>query len=650
MVTKLTPMLLRRKSALIPSKGEPATAQQFATAVSNLVALGYVPDSKFFEARNDFTLEDLTELLKAAETILGVADYKPMYPNFPTQVMEASDVELYVNAILHYVLRGLPDRGLPEYAVLARHSLPADERMTRKLTVADESLVQELMNELAGSGQPWSSDDLEDVKLLAEFVQAPAVAVRENAAALAAVSAGFDFEAQANTVTDYLRLSAALSGGDASLTTPTRFRLSNAQRRRVIRGLERLSDRAPLEDFKRHEEAWKRLFKVLHVSPKSSAFALVNAVARGEAPAPYASLEAALSNLDLDATLAALRSRPGDFARRLHEVLRKFPSDESVIVTEFEKVAPKVSLRVLVQMHNYFTGPLSSKVAKLPFASKSRSLDGGFIVNKLDKRYPAVVRAIEAGMAGRHSDKTFNWDAQLAKSLTMPLGVRSALPGQRLVGTGSRVKLDADVVRMFMHWRGAHVDLDLSASLLDETCTKVLPIAYYNLRDRAVEAAHSGDIVSAPEGAAEFIDVSVDSALKAGFRYVLMTVHSYSRQPFSSIEDAWAGVMARKAVKSGEIFEPSTVAARFDLVSDSRSAAPVAFDLKTREMIWLGSAVTSARDIAFSSDAAAAVKHAMEAKPMTMAKFLRLTGVTRAVSADTLEVEDASTMLPLLAG
>ena len=650
MVTKFAPMLLRRKNAVLASKGTPATAQQFATAVSNFVALGYVPDEKFFEARNDLTLQDLTEALSAAKTVLGVAEYKPMYPNFPAQVMEASDVELFINAISHYLLRGFPERGIPEYTVLARHSLPEDERLARKLTVVDDSILQELMNELAGSGQPWSTDDLADVKLLAEATTSPAVAIRENAAVLAAAAPDFDFESQVNTVTDYLRLAAALSEGDASLAEPTRFRLSNAQRRRVIRGLESLSSSAPLEDFKRHEEAWKRLFKVLHVGPKSSAFAQVNAVARGEAPAPYGKLEAALDGRELESVLAILRGRPGDFARRLHEVIRKFPQDEERIVSEFAKVAPKVSLRVLVQMHNYFTGPLASKVKNLPFAGKSRALRGGFIENRLQKRHPAVVRAIEAGMAGRHSDKSFNWDAQAAKSLTIPLGVRSALPGQRLVGTGSRVKLEADVVRLFMHWRGERVDLDLSASLLNEDCNEVLPIAYYNLRDQKVEAAHSGDIVSAPEGAAEFIDVAVDSALAAGFRYVLMSVHSYSGQSFSSIEEAWAGVMARKSVKSGEIFEPSTVAARFDLLSESRSAAPVAFDLKTREMVWLGSAITEARDIAISRDAAAAVKHAMESKPMTMAKFLRLTGVTRSASAEMLSVEDASAMLPLLAG
>ena len=32
----------------------------------------------------------------------GVKDYQPTYPNFPKQVMDASEAELYLNAIVQY--------------------------------------------------------------------------------------------------------------------------------------------------------------------------------------------------------------------------------------------------------------------------------------------------------------------------------------------------------------------------------------------------------------------------------------------------------------------------------------------------------------------------------------------------------------------
>ena len=54
--------------------------------------------------------KDIMPKLKA---LVGAdVEYNLMYPNFPEQVMEASDAELFVNAILHYLTFG---QWMPEY-------------------------------------------------------------------------------------------------------------------------------------------------------------------------------------------------------------------------------------------------------------------------------------------------------------------------------------------------------------------------------------------------------------------------------------------------------------------------------------------------------------------------------------------------------
>ena len=129
------------------------------------------------------------------------------------------------------------------------------------------------------------------------------------------------------------------------------------------------------------------------------------------------------------------------------------------------------------------------------------------------------------------------------------------------------------------------MDLDLSAFFVSEDFTRTEQIAYYNLRSTA--AAHSGDLTSAPDGAAEFIDVTLAEALRQGWRYVVMTVHSFSHHRLSEVPECWAGAMARGAdPQSGEVFEASTVMQRLDLVSPTFNATPFVIDLAERRLIW----------------------------------------------------------------
>ena len=127
-------------------------------------------------------------------------------------------------------------------------------------------------------------------------------------------------------------------------------------------------------------------------------------------------------------------------------------------------------------------------------------------------------------------------DQQLYEGYTVPLGQRSASPGMRTAGRGTRLPLpEGETIRFFLHWRDlpeappkaprpagpaaaedrdTRVDLDLSAFFVSEDFTRTEQIAYYNLRSTA--AVHSGDLTSAPDGAAEFIDVTLAEALHDG--------------------------------------------------------------------------------------------------------------------------------------
>jgi len=109
-------------------------------------------------------------------------------------------------------------------------------------------------------------------------------------------------------------------------------------------------------------------------------------------------------------------------------------------------------------------------------------------------------------------------------------------------------------------------------------------IAFYNLRGWG--AHHSGDIVDAPKGAAEFIDLDLQMLRARGVRFAVMCINSYSGQAYCDLPECFAGWMSRANLNSGEPFEARSVIDRVDLASDTRISLPLVLDLQRREVLW----------------------------------------------------------------
>ena len=143
-------------------------------------------------------------------------------------------------------------------------------------------------------------------------------------------------------------------------------------------------------------------------------------------------------------------------------------------------------------------------------------------------------------------------DERLGDQL-IPFSQRSASRSLRAIARGSKFDLPAgDTVRFFCWWKNIEqgdkwqrrVDLDLSVSMFRDDWTLAGEITYYNLR--ADQGCHSGDVTSAPQGACEFIDISLDAIKTMKARYVVPSVLSYTRQPFDSLPECFGGWMMRK--------------------------------------------------------------------------------------------------------
>ena len=612
-----------------PQEAEPTpqrgTDAGVATALTTLRALGHRLSAPAREAL--IHPEQAWALVNAVARLSSgslAAEYQPFYPDFPIQVRTVSEATLLVNAALHYLGDVVGVRILPGYRPSPREPLPGDDGALTELGLATTQDLERIVADLAAQATPFSAQDRADLTALRDFgpKAAPRVAVKENLAVLTVTFPDLDFSASYRTVTDVLRLAVALAGGDVSLAEPCRFpSFSRAQRRRLLGLLDAVGQaqdgRDSAEEMARRCERWKRLVRHLRPGDYARRFPratkLLHQVASGEAEAGFTSrLEEALARRDVDGALRLLSARPGVFARRLNHLLR-LCADAAArerVVAEFARVAPEVSLPVLVRLWEYFSSPGPDALPWRVVAIKAATAAKTTLIHSTRRPGPAdaaVVRAVEEALRRRAHLGRIAVDQGLYEGYTAPVGLRSASPGMRTAGRGTRLPLpEGETIRFFLHWRdlpknpaeasgpagpaaaedrGTRVDLDLSAFFVSEDFTRTEQIAYYNLRSTA--AVHSGDLTSAPDGAAEFIDVTLAEALRQGWRYVVMTVHSFSHHRLSEVPECWAGAMARGTdPQSGEVFEASTVMQRLDLVSPTFNATPFVIDLAERRLIW----------------------------------------------------------------
>ncbi|MEZ7759876.1 hypothetical protein [Actinomyces oris] len=595
------------------------------TALTTLRALGYRLSDPAREAIT--SPEQAWALVNAAACLSSGSpsvEYRPFYPDFPVQVRTVSEAALLVNTALHYLGDIVGVRILPDYRPSPREPLPGDDDALTELGLVRAQDLERIVADLAAQATPFSAQDRADLTALRGFgpERAPHVTVKENLAVLTVTFPDLDFSASYRTVTDVLRLAVALAGGDVSLAEPCRFpSFSRAQRRRLLGLLDAVGQtqdsRDSAEEMARRCERWKRLARHLRPGDYSRRFpraaALLHQVASGDAEAGFTSrLEEALVRRDVEGALRLLTTRPGVFARRLNHLLRLCADDAARerVVAEFARVAPEVSLPVLVRLWEYFSSPGPDALPWRVVAIKAAMGTKTTLIPSTRRPGPAdtaVVRAVEEALRQRRRLGRIAVDQGLYEGYTAPVGLRSASPGMRTAGRGTRLPLpEGETIRFFLHWRDlpeappeapgpagpaatadrdTRVDLDLSAFFVSEDFTRTEQIAYYNLRSTA--AVHSGDLTSAPDGASEFIDVTLAEALRQGWRYVVMTVHSFSHHRLSEVPECWAGAMARGAdPQSGEVFEASTVMQRLDLVSPTFNATPFVIDLAERRLIW----------------------------------------------------------------
>jgi stress response protein SCP2 len=404
------------------------------------------------------------------------------------------------------------------------------------------------------------------------------------------------------TPTDVLRLMAALTDSDISLAEAITFpKLGRAHRREVLTALENCSNLE--EDLMRYKGLWLRMGEMLHPGEYAKRFPKTaeafNKLRNDKIRTFNSRVQEALDSGNIKQARSLLVSRPGSYARRLHEILIRAQDEGNAaamsVLDDYRKIAVKVPVKTLLTLLSYF--------------STINDLENRTIINK-----KGAIKIVENESKGKlnttnvqalititneairdrlgHANLTKwgkTWIDPDLRNYVVPLQQRKGSDGLIAIPRGSKFSIPkSKVLRLFIYWkqRVARTDLDLSVVSYDKNWKCLGHVSYTRLSDGA-GIVHSGDIQSAPNGAAEFIDIRY-SALGKKVRYLAVQVNKYSGENFCDLEQAHAGWMARDRVSSDyKSFDIKTVENLLNIGGADRQALPLVVDVVERRALYV---------------------------------------------------------------
>lgn len=559
----------------------------------------------------------------------GHVRHRPMYRGFPNEVVDMDEAQLLYNALLHYAGDEMGVRILPVSDDGVREPLPKSSRRKRAMRLADPDEIKDHLANLLAMNTVWTPAQAELAKsslpllvgwdLLGENT---ALAQRENQAHLVGrwllglgnseVPEG-PWPASRVSTTDILRACTALFGGDPSLASSSpkvrMGKLTRPQRRVIMKALDRAvrESSAPLVDLHAYRQSWLRLAEQLHAGEWKAlpaAREAIHSLRNQPAPLSWAGeLDAALSGSpdasSVETVCRLVRSNPGYAGRGLRRMLGWAGSHGGRVLDTFAQVAPRVDTPLLLSLEAALLSDLrdpSRQRVALPkgMVSKRYRIEKSPVKvsdNTLVRAQEICQDVLRARFAPMGSLGKVYIEPGLDEVI-VPKGLRSSSSTVGTVARGSRLPVDKDAkfVRLFLWWKnmegGHRVDVDLSAVGLDENFAHTETCNYHDLRGSGL--AHSGDLTSAPRGAAEFIDVNMGK-LDKRTRYVVLAANVFTGQKFSQLPECFVGWQERNHAKAqkGKIMELSTVVNKFQVTSNTSGFVAAAFDVKERKLIWL---------------------------------------------------------------
>lgn len=601
----LSQIALRRLRCWINQPGEKDFLQaRILDLELGQIGFKLIPSEDFTAITN----EDFTTAIDLLKTLRGGnVDYVPLFTNFPDEL--PNDRDYLVRRILGFFklntflddskfgadpVTQMQNEDLWNAAVVAQCQRLEEhhvEWMMLTLVSPSEAHVQlnqwvsDLIYGLTPIKEALWDDILTVLAALKMEIQIDRVKVKETLARLSVIQWQVFGKIVAKTPTDLLRMFACLREQDISLSQPIvlkGLKFSKSQRREIISFLNHCP--ALSEDLLRYKKLWISLSKWLHPGDYVKQFPIVAKAFDDLRNNRIKSFESLVINASLDDRLTTLLTRPSVLLRKLTWLLKIYPPEtvaQAVLQLEDQVESLPIPLLVTVYCAVKYEGDRLIINKK----GKPRVIDSRNPLGDLTIVLDAIDRLILRKLSGTKDWNTVWVDPAIDK-LVLPFQSRKQSDGLLNLARGSRIAIDTEVLRVFVYWQEQEktTDLDLSAMKLNSACQLVGHIGW-NHYGTGSDLAHSGDIQSAPLGAAEFIDIKLSTVTD---RYILPAILRYSGDGFSSLKACYAGWMNRSQVSADmKTFDIKTVSEKVNVNQEGRCWIPFLIDVVEKEIIYV---------------------------------------------------------------
>ena len=606
---------------------ETLSIEELATLIKKFEGYGYIFSKELAiaiskEERN-VIIDKLKSVIKVIENFKSDKDYVVFYKNFPDEVINMSEVDLYINQILHYWIGYLPSNS----ENIIKEDIESSKLVkARELKLIDDEMIEKLFIDLLSSNVTLSEQYLDDVcvltnnksiKELEKYMEC--IQMKETLTTVSSYILKKEGVLIGNfkTATDILRLIAKISGDELNNKHIHFAYFSRAELSQLMTKLENLQN--PMPDIKRYSKPWHTFFKLYAKKINFNKYPKVRKVAdmlfgdisymteRGKINEKIKRLPI-MSEEELDNFVKEYIVFYGDYVREILSLLNKAKENQyEKLLLGLENCVTKVNTRILFQLYDRIIN-LKAKDKTIPrlVNSKGKWRRLRESISLSDELLNRVLQIVEDGIKTQLKEKENLGKVYIDedyKNIMLTTSEKDSNVSLRPMTRGSRIKFnpDAEVLRFFVAWKNLdektlkelntiydRVDVDLSALTFNENLEFNDVAAYYNQKKSGF--AFSGDITNAPEGALEYIDVfDLERLKKKGNRYILMQIRSYNGYTFEEINSVYAGVMELTSIEAKEKknMYSTAITEGFQIVSSERTTNTILVDLVKFEYIWL---------------------------------------------------------------
>ena len=601
--------------------------EELATLIKKFEGYGYIFSKELAiaiskEERNTI-IDKLKSVIEVIEDFKSDKNYTVFYKNFPDEVINMSEVDLYINQILHYWIGYLPSNS---ENVIKEDVEPSKLVKARELNLIDDEMIEKLFIDLLSSNVTLSEQYLDDVCVLTnnksikelekymEYIQ-----MKETLTTVSSYILKKEGVLIGNfkTATDILRLIAKISGDELNNKHIHFAYFSRTELSQLMTKLENLQN--PMPDIKRYSKPWHTFFKLYAKKINFNKYPKVRKVAdmlfgdisymteRGKINEKIKRLPI-MSEEELDNFVKEYIVFYGDYVREILSLLNKAKENQyEKLLLGLENCVTKVNTRILFQLYDRIIN-LKAKDKTIPrlVNSKGKWRRLRESISLSDELLNRVLQIVEDGIKTQLKEKENLGKVYIDedyKNIMLTTSEKDSNVSLRPMTRGSRIKFnpDAEVLRFFVAWKNldekimkefkvkyGRVDIDLSALSFDKDFKFKRVVAYYNQKEMGF--AFSGDITDAPQGALEYIDIyDLEKQKKNGTRYILMQIRSYNGYTFKEINSVYAGVMelTSNEAKEKKNMYSTAITQGFQIMSPQITTNTILVDLVKFEYVWL---------------------------------------------------------------